>query len=139
MEGMEDQELLDLEEVAVLEEEDVDSDSSGVEIDWITGLPVTSGEVSHSDGVWVYDSDYGIQTYALNPIESADGLKGVLLDVLGPYDAVVVEYRYQTSTTGNYQYVREIQYDWPWLGSLAVFLVLLWSVFRIAGGFICKR
>lgn len=136
---MEDQDLLDLAEVVDQEEVDADSDSFGVEIDWITGLPVTSGNVSYSDDVWVYDSDYGVQTYALNPIESSDGLKGVLLDVLGPYDAVVVEYRYQTTTSGNYQYVREIQYDWPWLGSLAVFLVLLWSVFRIAGGFICRK
>lgn len=128
----------EMEEDLLDQVEDVGSSLSGFDIDYVSGLPVSSDSFSQSDDVWVYDDDYGIQTYALNPITSSDGLKGVLLDVLGPYDAVVVEYRYQ-ATSGNYQYVREIQYDWPWLGSLAVFLVLLWSVFRIAGGFICRK
>lgn len=87
----------------------------------------------------VYDEDYGVQVYAVNPITSASGLKGVLLDVLGDYDAIVVEYRYQTTTSGNYSYIREIQPDFPWLCSAGIFLALLWSVFSIGGRLICRK
>lgn len=95
--------------------------------------------VAELEDFFVYDEEYGVQVYALNPITSATGLKGVLLDVLGDYDAIVVEYRYQTTTSGNYNYVREIQPDFPWLCSAGIFLALLWSVFSIGGRLICRK
>lgn len=95
-------------------------------------------ELVGEDDDYVYDEDYGLVVYATNPVTSATGLKGVLLDVLGNYDAIVVEHRYTTSS-GSYNYVREIQPDYPWLCSAALFVALLWSVFAIGGRIICRK
>ena len=82
-----------------------------------------------------------IVTYALDPITSANttGLKSVLLGILGPYENIVTEYRYMNNNQSYYSYLREITPDYPWFGSLAVFLVLLFSVFRIGGNLLWKK
>lgn len=82
-----------------------------------------------------------IVTYALDPItaENTSGLKSVLLDILGPYENIVTEYRYMNNNQSYYSYMREITPDYPWFGSLAVFLILLFSVFRIGGNLLWKR
>lgn len=76
-----------------------------------------------------------VSTYSLNPITSSgsNGLKSVLLSLIGDYDAVIVEYQYQNSSTSNYSYLREIQPDYVWLCSAAIFLVIIYSVFRLGG------
>lgn len=75
----------------------------------------------------------GIETFSLSPIESSEGLKGILLDILGPYDTVVTQYRYQQGSNQYYSYVNDIQPDYPWIASAVLFIVLLWSVFRLLG------
>lgn len=82
-----------------------------------------------------------IVVYALDPVTSANtsGLKSILLDILGPYENIVTEYRYQNYNQSTYSYLREITPDYPWFGSLAVFLVLLFSVFRIGGSMLWKK
>lgn len=82
-----------------------------------------------------------IVVYALDPITSTNttGLKSVLLGVIGPYENIVTEYRYQNYNATQYSYLREITPDYPWFGSLAVFLVLLFSVFRIGGNLLWKK
>ena len=82
-----------------------------------------------------------IVVYALDPITSANttGLKSVLLGVIGPYENIVTEYRYMNNNQSAYSYLREITPDYPWFGSLAVFLVLLFSVFRIGGNLLWKK
>ena len=82
-----------------------------------------------------------IETYTLEPITPSNttGLKKVLLSVLGNYESIVTDYRYQNAS-GNWQYLREIQPDYVWLCSAAVFALLLWCTFRMAGGiFSCRR
>lgn len=73
----------------------------------------------------------GVESYALSPITSSSGLKGVLLDVLGPYDNIVTQYQYRQNTSTNYSYVNEITPDYPWIASAALFIVLLWSLFGL--------
>lgn len=82
-----------------------------------------------------------IVVYALDPITSSNttGLKSVLLGVIGPYENIVTEYRYQNYNATQYSYLREITPDYPWFGSLAVFLVLLFSVFRIGENLLWKK
>ena len=82
-----------------------------------------------------------IVVYALDPITSGNtsGLKSVLLSVLGPYESIVTEYRYQNTNQSTYSYLRQVSPDYPWFGSLAVFLVLLFSVFRIGGNLLWKK
>lgn len=82
----------------------------------------------------------GTSVYAMSPVgsEDASGLKAVMLALIGDWDSIVVEHAYQSSQ-GYTNYVREIQLDYPWLCSCAVFLVVLFCVLR--GGFsvLCKR
>lgn len=76
----------------------------------------------------------GINSYSLNPITPSEttGLKSVLLSLIGDYDAVVVEYQYQ-SNNGYNNYVREIQPDYVFLCSCGIFLVVIYCTFRIGG------
>lgn len=75
-----------------------------------------------------------VNVYALNPITPADttGLKSVLLSLIGDYDAIVVEYEY-TGSNNYTNYLREVQPDYVWLCSAAIFLVVIYSVFRLGG------
>lgn len=74
----------------------------------------------------------GIEVFSLSPVTSATGLKGILLDILGPYDNIVTQYKYQQNTsTTNYSYVNEITPDYPWIASAALFIVLIWSIFGL--------
>lgn len=72
-----------------------------------------------------------IETFALSPITSASGLKGILLDIIGPYDNVVTQYRYQQNTSSSYSYVNEITPDYPWIASALLFIVLVLCTFRM--------
>lgn len=74
-----------------------------------------------------------VQVLSLSPITSSAGLKGVLLDVIGPYDNIVTQYRYQQSGNSYYSYVNEITPDWPWIGSCLLFIVLVSCIFKLIG------
>ena len=60
-------------------------------------------------------------------------LKAILTKIIGPYNPVVVQYRYQTNTSGSYSYIREIQPDWIWVCSAALFCLLVYCTFRLGG------
>lgn len=72
-----------------------------------------------------------IETFALSPVTSSSGLKGVLLNVIGPYDNVVTQYRYQANSSSNYAYINEVTPDYPWICSALLFVVLLVCTFRM--------
>ena len=105
------------------------SDSSTVE----TSAEET-GEVNPELGIDAM-TPTAVNVYALNPItpQSTTGFKSVLLSLIGDYDAVVVEYQYQNPNNSYYNYLREIQPDYCWLCSAAIFLVIVYSTFRLGG------
>ena len=72
-----------------------------------------------------------VETFQLSPIEDSTGLKGVLLRILGPYDNIVTQYRYQQSNNQYYTYVNEVTPDYPWIASAALFIALLVSLFGL--------
>ncbi len=72
-----------------------------------------------------------IQTFALSPIVSSSGLKGVILDVIGPYDNVVTQYKYQQANNSYYTYVNEITPDYPWIGSCLLFIAMVVCIFQL--------
>ena len=126
----------------------VDTESSVPVLETVTLVgespaPESSMPVFVQEGVPVLSQREAdeIVTYALDPITSANttGLKSVLLGILGPYENIVTEYRYMNNNQSYYSYLREITPDYPWFGSLAVFLVLLFSVFRIGGNLLWKK
>lgn len=87
--------------------------------------------------------DYSVQVLAVqttpnSPVTSSSGLKGIMLSLLGPYDPVIVQYRYQSNTSTNYTYVNDISPDYPWLCSAAIFAIVLYCTFKLGGTFFCK-
>lgn len=92
--------------------------------------------VENGDDLGTY---VGTTVYSLNPIKpnETNGLKAVMLSLIGDWDSIVVEHQYE-NYNGSYNYVREIQLDYPWLCSCAIFLVVLFCILR--GGFavLCK-
>lgn len=96
-------------------------------------------DISNDTGLMLFSD--GVEVYAINdPVTSSDanGFKAVILDVLGDYDAIVVEYAYE-NTNGYTSYVREIQPDYPWLIGAAVFAIVLYCTFRLGAAILCKK
>lgn len=79
--------------------------------------------------------------FSLSPITPSNttGLTSIVLSLIGNYDPVVVEYRYQNNNSTNYSYLREVQPDYPWLVSAGIFAIVLFCSLRILGGAICKK
>lgn len=124
-------------------------------VDQMDGLAVGSGAVSDfsvsdlvsdvipaSDGSGDGSFDLlseSVAVMALDPITPADsnGLKAIILELLGDYEAVAWDYTY----TSNNQYVShsiDIQPDYPWLVSAAVFVVVLFCTFKLGGTLFSK-
>lgn len=82
-----------------------------------------------------YSSSSALLKSVVSPVDPVDtsGFKQVLLQIIGPYDCIVNEYSY-TGSNGYTQYVREITPDYIWMISVLVFLVVLYSIFRITYG-----
>lgn len=79
-----------------------------------------------------YDLDNG-QTS-----EPSGTLKSILVNLIGPYNPVVVEYRYQNYNQSTYSYVREIQPDYVWCASVGLFALMVFCTFRLGGALLRK-
>lgn len=75
-----------------------------------------------------------------NPIspDDATGLKKLLLQLIGDYDMVTAEYTY-TSSNGYTNKQVTTEPDYAWMITAALFIVVLWSLFRFVGGLACGR
>lgn len=69
----------------------------------------------------------------------ATGLKAVLLEFIGDYDPVIVEYEYRNQNSQYSSYLREVQPDYPWLVSCGLLIVVIYCIFRLGGALFCKR
>lgn len=139
----------------VVENETVETESEIPNDETVTETPVeTESEVSSSENTeenFVENTEEvnpdlspvvgedvltGISVYSVSPIESADtsGLKAILIDLFGTYDAIIVEYEYTNSNSNYPSYLREIQPDYVWLCSCGIFALVLYCVFKFAGG-----
>ena len=81
-----------------------------------------------------------VSTYGLSPVTPSDttGLKSVLLEFIGEYDPVIVEYEYQ-NTNGYNSYLREVQPDYVWLASCGMLALFVLSLFKLGGAILCRR
>lgn len=89
------------------------------------------------------EDDYSVSVISVQsspntPVTSSTGLKGVLIQLFGPYDPTITQLRYQSNTSTNYTYVNDISPDYPWLCSCAVFAIVLYCVFRLGGALLCR-
>ncbi len=98
--------------------------SSGGNYDNLTDIPVDA-------------SIDNITFSSVSPIKPSDtsGLKSALLGVLGNYDPVVVEYQYSDGD-GRTRFLREVQPDYVWLCSCALFALVIYCLFRLGGALI---
>lgn len=80
----------------------------------------------------------GVSVYSVSPIAPADtnGLKAVLLGLIGDYDAIVVEYEYLNPNNSYHSYLREIQPDYVWIASFFMLALVVYCVFRLGGALI---
>lgn len=102
-------------------------------------FPVASASYLPPDEFFETEDDYSIEVLALQttpntPVTSASGLKGIMLNLLGSYDPPITQFRYQSNTSTNYTYVNDIQPDYPWMCSAAIFAIVLFCVFKLLGG-----
>lgn len=105
---------------------------------------VSDGYLPEDEFLEMYGNDYSIEVYAVqsgpnSPVTSSSGLKGILLDLFGPYDPVITQLRYQSNTSSNYTYVNNIELDYPWLCSAGIFAIVLYCLFRMGGALLCKQ
>lgn len=89
------------------------------------------------------EDDYTISVLAVQstpntPVESSSGLKGILLQLFGPYSPTITQLRYQSNTSTNYTYVNDISPDYPWIWSAVIFSIVLFCVFRLGGALLCR-
>lgn len=105
---------------------------------YFVGDDVTPPDFLVPSGDWQLD---GIETFGLSPINPSDasGLKRALLEVLGPYDNIITQYRYIQDGSTRYTYVNEITPDYPWIFSAVLFISLILSIFRILRSALWKQ
>lgn len=125
--------------VFAVEESTGDSSSSGSVVPSVQyvrspDVYITNEIIDEELGEYV-----GTSVYSLSPVRPTDvtGLKRVMVNLIGNYDAIVVEHQYE-NYNGSYNYVREILPDHVWLCSCGLFVVVLFCILR--GGFavLCK-
>lgn len=101
-------------------EESIFSDEDEIEV---------NPELGIEDGTLI-----GVSVLSVAPItpEDTTGLKSVLLQFIGDYDPIVLEYEYQNAN--NYSsYLREPYPDYVWFGSLLVLILMIYCLFRLGG------
>lgn len=101
-----------------------------------------SGFASDSGNSLLDDLDLvGVEVYGLSPVTPSDttGLKSVLLEFIGEYDPVIVEYEYQNSNNNYSSFLREVQPDYVWLASCGMLALFVLSLFRLGGAILCRR
>lgn len=64
------------------------------------------------------------------------GLHAVMLTLIGDYNPIasVTEYRYPSGTGYQTRYQVDVTPDWSWIMTCALFIVVVFCVFRIIGG-----
>lgn len=110
-------------------------------------VPCLVGSVSASylppDAFFLAEDDYSVELLAVQsapntPVESASGLKGILIQLFGPYSPTITQLRYQSNTSTNYTYVNDIAPDYPWICAAGLFTVVLYCTFKLGGTLLCK-
>ena len=78
---------------------------------------------------------YPAENKVVGPVtpNNSNGFKAVVLQLLGNYDPIIAEYSY-TNTQGYVSYIREVQPDYVWMCSTAIFAIVLFCLFRFLGG-----
>lgn len=89
------------------------------------------------------DSDNSLTLKSVNvsneriTANDTNGLKSIMLDLIGDYETVVTDYVYQ-NTSGYTTHSITIERDWSWILSCCLFIVVVYCTFRAVGGILWK-
>lgn len=91
----------------------------------------------------LYDEVETVSTDVLR-ISASDtsGFHAVILGLLGDYNpiAVTTSYQYPSGQTYQTRYQVDVEPDWSWICTAAIFIVIIFCLFRLIGGlFAWKR
>lgn len=96
-----------------------------------------------SGSVLVRDEVETVSTDVLRiSAQDTTGFHAVILGLLGDYNpiAVTTEYRYPSGTGYQNRYQVDVEPDWSWICTAAIFVVIIFCLFRLIGGlFAWKR
>lgn len=62
------------------------------------------------------------------------GFHSVVLSLLGDYNPIVTDYEYRNNNNTYTSHSIEIEPDWSWIASAAIFALVIFCVFRFIGG-----
>lgn len=62
------------------------------------------------------------------------GFHSVILSLLGDYNPIVTDYEYRNNNNQYTSHSIEIEPDWSWIASAAIFAIVIFCVFRFIGG-----
>ena len=68
--------------------------------------------------------------------ENSNGLKAVILGMIGDYETVITDYTYNNGSYTSHSI--SIERDYAWIWSAILLVVVMYCVFRAIGGIICK-
>lgn len=97
-----------------------------------TSSPVEEFIKDKMEPVKIIQEPVIVDTVAPITPSNTTGFQKVIMGLLGNYSPVVIEYAY-TNTNGYISYIREVQPDYSWMCGAAIFLVVLYSLFRLIG------
>lgn len=106
-----------------------DISKSLVEIKTLLETPVASDiEVEPSE---IEQGTTTLQALKISANQTS-GLHSILLRLIGDYNPIVKDYLY-TSNSGYQSHSIEIQPDYSWIASALLFIVIIYSFFRLVG------
>lgn len=81
----------------------------------------------------IEESEEVVRTVSPITPSNTTGLKQVLVSLFGNYDTIVTEYRY-TNSNGYQTVTVNVQEDYVWIISAAIFSIVLYCLFKFLGG-----
>lgn len=124
----------------VISEEEVSETETEVSEETIEEVPEQNLEVEEiNPDLGIDDGTItNVSVMSVAPItpEDTNGLKAVLLEVIGDYDPIIIEYEYQNANNQYVSYLRDFLPDYPWCASFLMLALFVYCIFRLGGALI---
>lgn len=82
----------------------------------------------------IRSGDASASVYSLSiSADDTNGLKAVLLDLMGDYEPIVTDYTYRQGSSSYESHSIDVQPDFVWLSSFVIFSLIIYCLFRLGG------
>lgn len=85
-----------------------------------------------------YLTNISVNNFRLSSSDTS-GLHSIILSLLGDYNSVVTDYEYRNNNNTYTSHSIDISPDWSWIATAVIFLVVLYSTFRLIGSIFSGR